>query len=102
MDSRIGCRAAMEAGTSLIGWINAGVAPMLSIIGSPYQSISANMPPCATEYLRNRKDCLGQYLTLDPNVPAETGCAEAVSYVLKSAVITDGNEPMCDSGGRHG
>ena len=26
---------------------------------------------------------LGQHLTLDPNVPPETGCAEAVSTVLK-------------------
>ena len=34
------------------------------------------------------KACLGQHLTLDPTVPNEVGCAEAVSYILQKAGIT--------------
>jgi hypothetical protein len=34
------------------------------------------------------KDSLGKHLTLNPNVPNEVGCAEAVSFVLKNAGIT--------------
>lgn len=33
---------------------------------------------------------LGQHVTLDETVPAEVGCAEAVSYILKAAGISDG------------
>jgi hypothetical protein len=29
--------------------------------------------------------CLEKHITLDPSVPGELGCAEAVSYVLKQA-----------------
>lgn len=31
------------------------------------------------------KSCLNKQITLDPNIPHELGCAEAVSYVLKKA-----------------
>lgn len=34
------------------------------------------------------KECLGKHITLDPNVPNEVGCAEAVSFVLKNAEFT--------------
>lgn len=33
------------------------------------------------------KNNLGNHLTLDPSVPAEVGCAEAVSFCLKSAGV---------------
>lgn len=37
---------------------------------------------------------IGKHLTLDPNVPAALGCAEAVSYVLRAAgcTIPDGGQ----------
>ncbi len=35
---------------------------------------------------------LGNHLTLDPSVPAEVGCAEAVSKVLQLAGISNGAE----------
>lgn len=36
------------------------------------------------------KASLGKHMTLDPNVPAYVGCAEAVSAVLELAGISDG------------
>jgi hypothetical protein len=35
------------------------------------------------------KDHLGKHITLNDNVPNEVGCAEAVSFVLKNAGITN-------------
>jgi len=33
------------------------------------------------------KKCLGVHITLDPTVPPDVGCAEAVSFVLKKAGV---------------
>lgn len=33
------------------------------------------------------KSCLRKHITLDPSVPPDVGCAEAVSYVLKLAGV---------------
>lgn len=39
--------------------------------------------PTPSEVIYNEaKSCLGKHLTLNPNVPPEVGCAEAVSFIL--------------------
>jgi hypothetical protein len=45
------------------------------------------MTPNATRIYNEAKSCLGKHITLNPNVPADVGCAEAVSSVLKQAGI---------------
>lgn len=46
------------------------------------------MTPNGTKIYNVAKLSLGEHLTLNPNVPADVGCAEAVSFVLKNAGIT--------------
>lgn len=46
-----------------------------------------NMTPTQTKIYNEAKACLGKHITLNNAVPAEVGCAESVSYVLKNAGI---------------
>jgi hypothetical protein len=46
------------------------------------------MTPTQEKIYNEAKLSLGEHLTLNPNVPADVGCAEAVSFVLKNAGIT--------------
>lgn len=66
--------ASPTAGTSQL----LGVAPALG--GVPGDNV-ANVSKVYTV----AKNCLHTHVTLDPTVPADVGCAEAVSYVLKNA-----------------
>lgn len=43
------------------------------------------MTPTEQKIYLEAKECLGKHITLDPNVPNEVGCAEAISFVLKNA-----------------
>lgn len=45
------------------------------------------MTPDESKLYNIAKNLLGQHLTLNNNVPADVGCAEAVSYVLKQAGV---------------
>lgn len=44
------------------------------------------------EVYNEAKACLGHHITLNETVPAEVGCAEAVSYILTRVGIPDGNK----------
>lgn len=46
------------------------------------------MTPNETKVYNEAKACLGLHITLNNNVPADVGCAEAVSFVLTKAGIT--------------
>lgn len=48
----------------------------------------APMPTSAEKIYQVAKLCLGEHLTLDSTVPADLGCAEAVSYVLGKAGLS--------------
>lgn len=45
------------------------------------------MTPTQTKIYNVAKLSLGEHITLNQNVPADVGCAEAVSFVLKNAGI---------------
>lgn len=52
----------------------------------PPEQLPMNMPATNQEKLyQAAKSCLGQHITLDPSVPPDLGCAEAVSFVLQKA-----------------
>lgn len=46
------------------------------------------MTPNETKVYNEAKACLGLHITLNNNVPADVGCAEAVSFVLTKSGIT--------------
>lgn len=46
------------------------------------------MTPTETKIYNEAKACLGMHITLNPNVPADVGCMEAVSFVLQKSGIT--------------
>lgn len=45
------------------------------------------MTPLGETIYNNAKSYLGKHITLNKNVPAEVGCAESLSYVLKNSGI---------------
>ena len=51
------------------------------------QSKTAKQPATTTDPVLYTiaKACIGKHLTLDPTVPQEVGCAEAISYILWKA-----------------
>src|ERR1700685_2823285 len=46
------------------------------------------MTPQTEKIYNEAKACLGQHITLNPSVPAEVGCVEAMRYVLQKSGIT--------------
>lgn len=46
------------------------------------------MTPTQTKIYNTAKEFLDKHITLDDTVPPDVGCAEAVSFVLKNAVVS--------------
>lgn len=70
------------------------IAQLQAAIATLQKQLDAILqPPTKTSNLIYAKAaaCLDKHITLDPTVPAELGCAEAVSYVLKLAGLSDGS-----------
>lgn len=55
---------------------------------TPTPIINNTPPPMPQKILATTKQFLGQHLTLNPSVPPEVGCAEAVSTLLQRAGIS--------------
>lgn len=54
----------------------------------PPAPIINNQPTMPQKILTTAKEFLGQHLTLNPSVPPEVGCAEAVSTLLQRAGVS--------------
>ena len=52
---------------------------------TPSPVLTPASPTSAGKLYSVAKLCLGEHLTLNPSVPEEEGCAEAVSYLLRQA-----------------
>lgn len=73
--------------TTKISLLQQLIAAMQKLLG-----IYQQQPPVPTDPILYTKAvlCLDTHITLDPTVPADVGCAEAVSYVMDLAGINDG------------
>lgn len=65
---------------------------LLGLVQKPSTATITIPPAPATDPILYTKavSCLDKHITLNPAVPADVGCAEAVSYVMRLAGVNDG------------